>query len=122
MAHFAEIDSDNKVTRVIVVSNSYGPDILQELSAQFDGTWLQTSYNTRGGKHILGGTPLRKNFASPGYIYDAQRDAFIPPQPFPSWTLDEETCWWKSPIPYPTDGKKYKWDELTLSWVEVTNS
>jgi hypothetical protein len=79
--------------------------------------FYQTSYNTRGGVHLLGGTPLRKNFAGIGYTIDLNRDAFIPPQDFPSWTLNETTCLWDAPTPYPSDGKIYMWDEPTLSWV-----
>jgi hypothetical protein len=85
----------------------------------YGGTWVKTSYNTLGGKHLLGGTPLRKNYAGIGFTYDEGRDAFISPKPFDSWLLDEETCLWQSPVPYPTDGKDYDWDEQTLSWVEV---
>ena len=81
------------------------------------GTWLQTSYNTSGGKHPEG-RPLRKNYAGIGYTYDPVRDAFIPPQPYASWTLDEETCLWQSPVAMPTDGKAYKWVEETLQWEE----
>ena len=83
------------------------------------GEWIQTSYNTHGGVHINGGTPLRKNYAGVGYTYDFTRDAFIPPKPFASWTLNETTCLWDAPTPYPTDDKKYYWDEPTTLWVEV---
>ena len=85
------------------------------------GEWIQTSYNTRGGVHTLGGTPLRKNYAGIGYTYDRVRDAFIPPQPYASWTLNEDTCRWDAPVAYPDDGKQYTWDEATTNWVEVTN-
>jgi len=118
MAHWAQLDSDNKVTQVVVTENNedegYG-----FLMWAYGGTWVKTSYNTLGGKHLLGGTPLRKNYAGIGFTYDEERDAFIPPKPFDSWLLDEETCLWQSPVPYPTDGKDYDWDEQTLSWVEV---
>jgi len=80
---------------------------------------LQTSYNTRGGVHLLGGTPLRKNYAGVGYLYDEMRDAFIPPKPYPSWSLNEQTCLWDAPIPYPTDGDSYTWDEDNQTWVAV---
>lgn len=80
----------------------------------------QTSYNTHGGVHSLGGTPFRKNYAGIGYSYDAVRDAFISPKPYPSWELNEDTCLWDAPTPYPTDGKQYTWDEATTSWVEIT--
>ena len=89
-----------------------------ELSARTDDVYKQTSYNTNGGVHALGGTPFRKNYAGLGYTYDAQRDAFIPPQPYPSWQLNEDTCLWNSPVPMPTDDKRYSWDEATTSWVE----
>ena len=72
------------------------------------------------GVQRMGGTPLRKNYAGVGYSYDRMRDAFIPPKPYPSWTLDEQTCWWVPPVPMPQDGKRYMWDEPSLSWVEVT--
>jgi hypothetical protein len=121
MAYFAEIDNTNTVTRVLAV-----PDAQQERGQDFlaidlalGGTWVQTSYNTRGGVHANGGTPLRKNYAGIGYTYDADRDAFIPPKPYESWLLDEDTCLWGAPVPYPTDGKMYRWDEDTLSWLEV---
>lgn len=110
MAHFAKIEND-KVTNVIVAEE----DFIQTL----EGEWIQTSYNTSGGVHLLGGTPLRKNFAGIGYIYDRVRDAFYESQPFPSWNLDEESCLWKAPIPYPTDGKSYHWDESQLNWIEI---
>jgi hypothetical protein len=123
MAHFAEIDSDNVVVRVLVV-----PDDQQERGQDFlandlglGGTWVQTSYNTFAGEHSLGGTPFRKNYAGIDYTYDAPRDAFIAPKPFASWTLNENTCLWEAPIAAPTDGKIYDWDEETITWKEVTN-
>ena len=82
--------------------------------------YKQTSYNTHGGVHALGGTPFRKNYAGIGYTYDAQRDAFIPPKAFESWSLNEDTCLWEPPVAMPDDGKIYTWDEATTSWVEVT--
>jgi hypothetical protein len=88
----------------------------------FGTGWVQTSYNTAGGVHKNGGTPLRKNYAGIGYTYDSSRDAFISPKPFPSWILNETTCLWDSPTPMPVvEGKRFTWDELTTSWVEVTN-
>jgi hypothetical protein len=81
--------------------------------------WIQTSYNTYGGVHKIGNTPLRKNFASPGFTYDLELDAFYAPQPFPSWTLDTATCLWNPPVPYPNDGKYYIWDESTVNWKEA---
>jgi len=113
MSHFAQVEN-GIVTQVIVAEQ----DVID--SGLFGTGWVQTSYNTSGGVHLQGGTPLRKNYAGIGYIYDSTRDAFYPPQPFPSWTLNEETCLWISPTPYPTDGKLYTWNEETLSWTEVT--
>jgi len=114
MGHFAKV-TDGKVTQVIVAE----PEFFTTFVDSSAGEWIQTSYNTQGGVHLLGGTPLRKNYAGIGYTYDRTRDAFIPPQPFPSWTLNETTCLWDAPTPYPADGKVYKWDEATTSWVEV---
>jgi len=90
-----------------------------ELCARTGDVYKQTSYNTHGGVHALGGTPLRKNYAGIGYTYDAGRDAFIPPRPYASWVLNETTCLWDAPVAYPDDGKRYSWDEATTSWVEV---
>lgn len=127
MAHFAEIDQNGKVLRVVVIPNeqeAWGQQFLAVDLGQ-DGTWLQTSYNTRGGVHYDqdgkpdGGVALRKNYAGIGFTYDAQRDAFIPPKKFPSWLLNEQTCLWEPPVAYPTDGKRYRWDEPTINWVEV---
>ena len=118
MAHFAKINSDNVVEQVIVIANereSYGVNFITN-TLLLTGTWLQTSFNTRGGVHLNGGTPLRKNFANIGSTYDATRDAFIPAKPFPSWTLDENTCTWLPPVAKPTDSKKYLWNETTTSW------
>ena len=114
MAHFAKV-VDGKVTQVIVAE----PEFFDTFVDSSPGEWVQTSYNTRGGEHTLGGTPLRKNYAGIGYTYDKTRDAFIPPQPFPSWVLDEDTCLWNAPVAMPTDDKRYNWDEATTSWVEV---
>jgi hypothetical protein len=110
MAHFAKVE-DGIVTQVIVAEQ----DVID--SGLFGDGWVQTSYNTLGGQHPEG-RPLRKNFAGVGYSYDAERDAFIPPQNYPSWTLNEDTCLWEAPAPYPSDKKLYKWDEETLAWVE----
>jgi len=121
MAHFAQINSDNIVTQVLVVSDNdqhRGHDFLAN-DLGLGGTWIQTSYNTRGGVHSSGGTPLRKNYAGIGYTYDSGRDAFIPPKPYASWVLDEGTCLWNAPTPYPTDGKMYRWNEDTTNWVEL---
>ncbi|CAB4136368.1 hypothetical protein UFOVP566_15 [uncultured Caudovirales phage] len=117
MAHFAEIDENNVVLRVIVGVDEPldGEAIYHEMTGT---TWKKTSYNTVAGEHLLGGTPFRKNYAGIGYTYDSDRDAFIPPQPFPSWTLDEQTCQWNSPAPFPNDEKQYFWDEPSVSWKE----
>ena len=112
MSHFAKVE-DGIVTQVIVAEQ----DVID--SGLFGTGWVQTSYNTSGGIHANGGTPLRKNYAGVGYSYDVTRDAFIPPKPFASWVLNEDTCLWDAPVAMPTDGKIYTWDEETLSWVEV---
>lgn len=114
MTHFARV-IDGIVTEVIVAEQ----DVID--SGMFGGGWVQTSYNTYGGQHPEG-RPLRKNYAGVGFTYDVQRDAFIAPQPFTSWTLEEDSCLWIAPIAYPTDGKQYYWDEPTTSWVEQTNN
>lgn len=114
MAHFAKV-LDGKVTQVIVAE----PEFFDTFVDTTPGEWVQTSYNTIGGVHKNGGTPLRKNFAGIGYTYDPQRDAFIPPKLFSSWVLNEDTCLWEAPVPKPKDGKDYIWDEPTTSWVEV---
>lgn len=122
MAHWAEIDADNIVVRVLVVADDKedGQKFLAE-DLGLGGTWKKTSYNTLGGVHTFGGTPFRKNFAGIGFKYDATKDAFIPPKPFASWTLNAETCLWEAPTPMPTDGKLYTWNEETTSWDEVTD-
>jgi len=119
MAHFAQLDENNLVTQVIVVADEHEADGENWCNGLLGGTWKQTSYNTRGGVHILGETPLRKNFAGINSIYDATRDAFYASQSYPSWTLNETTCQWQPPVDYPDDGKKYEWDEDTTNWVEV---
>ena len=120
MAHFAEV-KNGIVERVLVTDNNdpNGDEGYAWLVANFGGTWVKTSYNTYAGQHLRGGQPLRKNYAGIGYVYDAERDAFYAPQPFPSFILNEETCIWEAPIPYPEDGKKYLWDESVVNWVEV---
>ena len=110
MAHFAKV-VDGTVVEVIVAEQ----DHIDTLSGQ----WVQTSYNTQGGVHAIGGTPLRKNYAGIGFTYDSTRDAFIPSQPYASWSLDENTCLWKPPVAKPMDGKEYRWSEETASWVEI---
>lgn len=114
MSHFAKI-VDGKVTQVIVAE----PDFFDTFVDSSPGQWIQTSYNTHGGVHANGGTPLRKNYAGIGYTYDAVRDAFVPPQPFASWLLNDDTCLWEAPVAMPTDGKAYEWDEATTSWKEL---
>lgn len=107
MAHFAELDQNNIVIRVCVVDDAHEADGENWCANFWGGTWKQTSYNGN----------MRKNFAGVSYSYDAARDAFIPPQPYPSWTLNEMTCLWEPPQPHPSDGGSYKWSEQDLSWV-----
>lgn len=114
MGHFAKV-LDGKVTQVIVAE----PDFFNTFVDSSPGTWIQTSYNTIGGQHTQGGTPLRGNYAGIGYTYDAKNDVFYAPQPFPSWVLNNSTWIWESPTPMPKDGKRYNWDESTKSWIEV---
>lgn len=113
MAHFAKVEN-GIVTQVIVAEQ----DVIASGLFGPLGLWVQTSYNTLGGQHRLGGRPLRKNYAGIGFTYDEDRDAFIPPKPFASWVLNEDTCLWEAPVAMPTDGKFYTWDEATTSWVE----
>ena len=120
MAHFAEIDENNIVLRVDVIDDEHEADGENWCNNFSGGTWKQTSYNTSGGVHLLGGTPFRKNFAAPGSTYDSTRDAFIPPTPFASWTFNETTCRWDAPVAMPDDSKNYRWDEATTSWKEIT--
>jgi hypothetical protein len=115
MGHFAKVN--NGVVEKVIVAE---PEFFDTFVDTSPGTWIQTSYNTYGGQHRLGETPLRKNYAGIGYTYDRIKDAFIPPKPYPSWTLNDETCLWDAPMLYPTDGKIYNWNESTLAWVEVT--
>jgi hypothetical protein len=114
MAHFAEVV--NGIVRRVIVAEQ---DFIDSGAVGIPSRWVQTSYNTYGGVHKLGGAPLRKNYAGVGYTYDEQRDAFIPPRPYQSWNLNEDTCLWESPIPYPNDNKPYLWNETTGSWEEV---
>jgi hypothetical protein len=115
MAHFAQIDENNIVTQVLVIEQ----DVIDTGHFGDPASFIQTSYNTYGGQHTLGGTPLRKNYAGVGYTYDSVRDAFYAPQPYASWTLNEGTCLWEAPVAMPTDGKPYTWNEETLNWTEV---
>jgi hypothetical protein len=132
MASFAKIGLNNKVIEVLSVVNevihdsngieqeSIGIDFLTKLTGY--PVWKQTSYNTHGGVHNNNGTPLRKNHAGIGYTYDEDRDAFIPKKPYNSWILNEDTCLWKSPIPYPQDNNKYNWNEQNQSWDLTENN
>ena len=110
MAHYAKVE-DKIVTQVIVAEQDF-------IDTQ-EGQWGQTSYNTYHGLHRLGGTPLRKNYAGIGMVYDSTRDVFYSPQPYPSWVLNETTCLWEPPVAYPSDDKNYEWNEDTTSWIEV---
>jgi len=114
MAHFAKVEN-GIVTQVIVIDQ----ETLNTGHWGDPASWFQTSYNTHGGQHPEG-RPLRKNYAGIGFTYDAERDAFIPPKPYNSWLLDENTCLWNPPVAMPNDGKLYKWDENTTSWIEIT--
>jgi hypothetical protein len=126
MAHYAFLDENNIVTEVIVGKDEgeEGVDWEQHYGAFREQTCKRTSYNTLGGIHSGGGTPYRKNYAGLGYTYDSERDAFIPPKPFASWILNEESCLWDAPVAMPEDAgtgeppKRYSWDEATTSWVE----
>jgi hypothetical protein len=139
MANFAKIGLDNRVIDIQFIDtiNTMTPEGVEDEAvgraylAKIFGheTWVQTSFNTSGGKHydaVTGGLSvdqtkaLRKNYAGIGYTYDSARDAFIAPKPFDTWVLNEDTCLWVPPIPRPADGKMYQWDEATTSWVEVT--
>ena len=111
MAHYAKV-STTLVTQVIVAEEEFFDTFVDSTP----GEWIQTSYNTVGGVHSGGGTPLRKNFAGIGYTYDKDRDAFIAPKPYTSWTLNETTCLWEAPTAYPNDGEEYNWNEATTSW------
>ena len=114
MSHYAKV-VDGKVTQVIVAE----ADFFNTFVDSSPGAWIQTSYNTHGGQHTQGGTPLRGNYAGIGYTYDQTNDVFYAPKPYASWNLNETTWLWEPPTPYPTDGKQYQWDETTKSWTEV---
>ena len=116
MAHYAKVEN-TLVTQVIVAEAEFFDTFVDSSP----GEWIQTSYNTQGGVHLDGGIALRKNYAGVGFTYDSVRDAFIAPQPYPSWVLDEDTCIYEAPIAYPTDDLMYSWDEDTTSWIETTN-
>ena len=126
MAHFAKIGLNSRVIETVVVHNNElldadgleqevnGIDFLTKLTGW--SIWKQTSYNTYGGEHKLGGTPFRKNYGSVGFTYDEDRDAFIPPKPYNSWILNENTCLWEAPVSYPDDDKNYTWNEANQTW------
>lgn len=116
MSHFAKLD-DNNIVVFVTVGRQEDDGLEAELCERTGDRYVQTSYNTHGGVHLLGGTPSRKNYAGVGDFYDEVRDAFIASQPYQSWVLNEETCLWEVPIPYPDDGGSYEWDENTVSWV-----
>jgi hypothetical protein len=116
MPYFAQINETGLVLQVIFSGQEYELTGEQIYSEVLGGIWKRTSYNTRGGVHIEGGIPFRKNYAGIGYYYDSQRDAFIPPSPFPSWVLNEDTCLWNPPIPYPDDDGVWKWNEELKKW------
>jgi len=126
MAHFAKLGKGNQVEKVIAVHNDIaiteqaGVDFINNLYKTSD-VWKQTSYNTRGGVHKLGGTPFRKNYAGKGYKYDEDRDAFIGKKPYASWALNEDTCRWEAPVAEPDKDKDYRWNEETRSWEDVTD-
>ena len=113
MGHFAKV-VDEKVTQVIVAE----PEFFDTFVDSSPGTWLATSYNTYGNKHTKGGTPIRGNFAGIGYTYDADKDVFYAPQPYPSWILSSDYLW-VAPVSLPTDSKQYQWNEPNLAWVEI---
>lgn len=126
--HFAKIDPETNLVTFVTVGRQEDEGAEAELSARTGDVYKQTSYNTRGGVHYdpETGEPsadqskaFRKNYAGIGFTYDEDRDAFIPPKPFQSWVLNEDTCLWQSPIPYPNDGATYRWDESLGDWVEV---
>lgn len=121
MSHFAEIDENNIVLRVLVAEQ----DFIDSGLVGDPSKWIQTSYNTKEGVHLDpytnqpdGGVALRKNYAGKGFTYDATRDAFIPPKPYASWTLNEDTCDWDPPVPYPDSATPYYWDESEQTWKE----
>ena len=128
MAHFVKIDNSNVVLQVIVVDDKdtqdENGDEVESIGAKYladglGGTWKRTSRNTLGNIHSSGKTPFRKNYAGLGHIYDATRDAFYAPQPYDSWTFNEDTCQWNAPVAYPDDDKIYTWNEDTTSWDEI---
>jgi len=122
MAHYAFLNMQNIVTEVIVGKDETDGNTNWEIHYGNirEQVCKRTSYNTHGGVHANGGTPFRKNYAGIGYTYDETRDAFIPPQPYDSWTLNETSCLWEAPVAYPTDGEAYEWNEETQTWDAIT--
>jgi len=117
MAHFAELDSNNVVIRIVVIADEHEEHGEQWCSEFFGGgVWKKTSYNTHKGRHLNGGVPYRKNYATIGGTYDSSLDAFIPPKPFDSWVLNNETCDWVAPIPIPDQNGIYEWNETNQKW------
>lgn len=122
MAHYAFLNMQNIVTEVIVGKDETDGNTNWEIHYGNirEQICKRTSYNTRGGVHLNDGTPFRKNYAGIGYTYDESRDAFIPPKPYDSWTLNETSCLWEAPVAYPTDGEMYEWNEETQAWDAIT--
>jgi hypothetical protein len=121
MSHFAKLD-ENDIVTFVTVGRQEDDGLEAELSTRTGETYKQTSYNTHGGVHALGGKPFRKNYAGIGYTYDKKLDAFIAPKPYPSWKLDKKSCLWVAPISMPEDGATYVWDENTQSWDAVSEA
>lgn len=128
MQKYSKINSENQVTEVVDVEDNISNPLEYLNNNHGEGNWLKTDYYTSANKHydtnfaLDGKAPFRKNHGEVGYTYDSQRDAFIPKKPFDSWVLDEETCNWFPPIPYPQDGKKYNWNESTINWTEIQST
>jgi len=114
MSHYAKVL--NNIVQTVIVAEA---DFFKTFVDSSAGEWIQTSYNTIGGQHTQGGTPLRGNYAGIGYTYDRTNDVFYPPQPYPSWTIEAPTWTWTPPVPYPTDDNRYNWDETTKTWVAL---
>lgn len=117
MAHYAQIDENNIVQQVVAIRDEDEHDAPETLAKELGMRWVKTSYHTMGGIHREGGTPYRVNYAAPGYYFDEERDAFILPQPHPSWIFNEQACNWDPPVEYPMDGTYYNWNEELLKWV-----
>jgi len=111
MSHFAKVN--NGIVQQVIVAEA---EFFETFVDTSPGVWIQTSYNTKGNQHLLGGTPLRGNYASPGMLYDKTNDVFYEPKPFPSWLLNETTWLWEAPVVMPTDDQRYVWNESTTSW------